>query len=62
MGRMWEIRENDRQSRRSGRNGMYDIQSDVDECDDDSYECGYDDGYRAAMRKMRSSRSRRTDE
>ena len=30
-----------------------------DEDDDDSYECGYDDGYRAAMKAMGRKRSRR---
>lgn len=58
MSRMWEIRENASRSGRSGRS--YDNRVDYD--GDESYECGYDDGYRAAMKAMGRRRTRRDDD
>lgn len=50
MNKMWEIRESDesresRFGRRRGGSMMGRKESSVDE----AYECGYEDGYRAAM-------------
>lgn len=44
--RMWEIREKDRTSRSGYRMGMR------DKSVDEAYECGFEDGYEAAMKEM----------
>lgn len=54
---MWEIREN---SNRHGKDGRS-FDDYADDGRDESYECGYDDGYMAAMKDMSRRRSRRED-
>lgn len=46
MHKMWEIRESSRYNRSTD--------SEVEE----AYECGYEEGYRKAMRELRSEKSR----
>ena len=54
--RMWEIREKDHHSyddyRGNYRMGMR------DKSVDEAYECGFEDGYEAAMKEMKESSSR----
>lgn len=56
--KVWEIRGLNRSAR--NRSVDYDDSYDgVDECDDDSYDCGYEDGYKAAMMSLRRHRRMR---
>lgn len=49
MSRLWEIREND-DRRYSSRSKADNYAED----DDDAYECGFEDGYKKAMKEFRS--------
>lgn len=56
MSRMWEIRENDesresKYGRRRGNSMMGRKDYDVEE----AYDCGFEDGFRAAMKEYKNS-------
>lgn len=51
MNRMWEIRERHDEGRYGHRMGKRESEHDLDK----AYECGFEDGYEAAMKEMKHS-------